>query len=97
MKIKEEAQSESKDNTSMHLVNFFLSGINDENENLKNAFRLLGLGYRNKYEITEDKDLTTALEICLYDKKYRSFEIIYKHNCIDGNIIMVHRVIMRNF
>ena len=57
---------------------------------------MLGLGYRNKYEITEDKDLTTALEVCLYKKNYSKFEIIYKHNCMDGNIMLVNIVIMRN-
>ena len=93
--MKEEVQSNTKDKTSMNIVKYFIHGMNDER--LENVFKLLGLGTRNKYEITENKDLMTALEVSLFDQNYSKFEIIYKHNCEDGDIMMVNRVIMRNF
>ena len=53
---------ETEDKRSMNLVNLFTDGLKEPDEKLINAFKLTGLGCRKKYEIAENKNLTTAME-----------------------------------
>ena len=64
-----DAQSRSSDVRSMHVVNRFIHGIHIDgwcklrkHQYLDDTFHKLGLGFRKKYQITENQDLTTALE-----------------------------------
>ena len=78
----------------MNLIKCFLE---DSNQDLKDYVTMLGLGRRLKNQITENKDLRTVIETLFLKKEFSSLELIFNENCKDGDINMVHRVIMRNF
>ena len=56
----------------------------------------LGLGLRKFDELTEDMSLTTSLEIPLYNKDVKTFELLFNFCCKNGNKNFVYKVIMRN-
>ena len=96
-KNREETQANDNDRGSQNLIQSFLLQSKEENlEVFTDIFKKLGLGYRKKYQISENKELKTALEKCLFQKEYSSFQQIYDANCKDGDIMLLYRVIMRN-
>ena len=69
LKNKEETQTNDNDRISKHLIQSFISQLKEENlELFTDIFIKLGLGYRKKYQISENKELITALEKCLYER-----------------------------
>lgn len=59
----------------------------------------LGIGLRRPYELNEDLSLQTPLEQFLYNKNFKSFELIYKtvsNPDTVTNADYIYQVIMRN-
>ena len=93
-KIIKSKQADLPSDHSVSIVNEF---FNDEMKEDKDFVqKILGFGLRKYDELAEDMSLNTSLELALYNKDHKIFELLFNFCCKHGNKQFVYKVIMRN-
>ena len=93
-KIIKSKQADLPFDHSVSIVNeFFNNEMKKDKDFVQN---ILGFGLRNHDELAEDMNLNTPLELALYNKDHKIFELLFNFCCKYGNKQFVYKVIMRN-